>query len=197
MVYTGFTDVGNTIQIEARSTMDTQKLGKNIQLERVNRKLTQDELAKRANMSRTYLADVENGRYNPSMNMLERIATALQIPLYALIPSEDRVTLSENQQHQIHELLVDGARNRNESINFVTVRSKISTDFFNRLERGLPVNRDDLFAVAKYLSVEDWVQSILDAEKPQEETTTLAQKLNQLTFEQQELVLKFVDSLLP
>lgn len=197
MVYTGFTDVGNTIQIEARSTMDTQKLGKNIQLERVNRKLTQDELAKRANMSRTYLADVENGRYNPSMNMLERIATALQIPLYALIPSEDRVTLSENQQHQIHELLVDGARNRNESINFVTVRSKISTDFFNRLERGLPVNRDDLFAVARYLSVEDWVQSILDAEKPQEETTTLAQKLNQLTFEQQELVLKFVDSLLP
>lgn len=177
--------------------MDTQKLGKNIQLERVNRKLTQDELAKRANMSRTYLADVENGRYNPSMNMLERIATALQIPLYALIPSEDRVTLSENQQHQIHELLVDGARNRNESINFVTVRSKISTDFFNRLERGLPVNRDDLFAVARYLSVEDWVQSILDAEKPQEETTTLAQKLNQLTFEQQDLVLKFVDSLLP
>ena len=176
--------------------MDTRKLGENIQFERMSRGLTQEDLAKKANMSRTYLADVENGRYNPSMNILERIAFALQIPLYALIPSEEKITLNENQQHQIHELLVNEARNRDEATGFVTARSGISTDFFSRLERGLPVKRDDLSAVARYFSVEDWVESILNAETHQGENVTLAQKLNQLTLEQLALVSQFVDSLL-
>lgn len=176
--------------------MDTRKLGEKIQFERMSRGLTQEDLAKKANMSRTYLADVENGRYNPSMNILERIAFALQIPLYALIPSEEKITLNENQQRQIHELLVDEVKNRNESTNYVTARSNIATDFFSRLERGLSVKRDDLLAVARYLSVEDWVLAILDAETTQEGTVTLAQKLNQLTLEQLALVSQFVDSLL-
>ena len=43
--------------------------------------LTQAEFAKKANISRTYLSDIENNRYNPSIDTLENIAKHLEVPL--------------------------------------------------------------------------------------------------------------------
>ncbi|WP_321378373.1 helix-turn-helix domain-containing protein [Trichococcus shcherbakoviae] len=40
-------------------------------------KLTQGGLAKKAHISRTYLSDVENNRYNPSVSFIQKITEAL------------------------------------------------------------------------------------------------------------------------
>lgn len=54
-------------------------IGENIKKTRKKQELTQKSLAERANISRSYLADVENGRYNPSIDVLNKIAKALGI----------------------------------------------------------------------------------------------------------------------
>ena len=47
--------------------------------------LTQVELSKAAGMSRSYLADVEGGRYNPSVKKLVSIAAACGVDLNFLV----------------------------------------------------------------------------------------------------------------
>ncbi|MBC5624741.1 helix-turn-helix transcriptional regulator [Clostridium sp. NSJ-49] len=48
---------------------------------RKERKLTQVELAKKSNISRSYLTDIENDRYNPSIETLKAIANSLEVTL--------------------------------------------------------------------------------------------------------------------
>ena len=59
-------------------------LGENIKLYRKKQKLTQVQLADKANISRSYLADVENNRYNPSVDTLKNISNALGVNLNEL-----------------------------------------------------------------------------------------------------------------
>lgn len=61
------------------------KLGKSIKAIRNNKKFTQAELAAKAGISRSYLADVEANRYNPSLETLNKIADALEVHIGDLI----------------------------------------------------------------------------------------------------------------
>lgn len=54
-------------------------VGANIRKAREARGLPQDELAHMAEIHTTYLSGVENGHRNITMNVLERIATALGV----------------------------------------------------------------------------------------------------------------------
>lgn len=54
-------------------------IGSRIRYFRKNAHLTQEELAKKANISRSYLADVEKNRYNPSLDTLDKLINALEI----------------------------------------------------------------------------------------------------------------------
>ena len=49
--------------------------------ERIKRKLTQDQLAKRAGIKRPSLARIEGGHVNPSLMILEKVARALNTRL--------------------------------------------------------------------------------------------------------------------
>lgn len=60
-------------------------IGQRIKKIRNRQGFTQRELATRASISRSYLADVERNRYNPSFETLEKIAEALGV-------SVDRLT---------------------------------------------------------------------------------------------------------
>lgn len=64
-------------------------IGDNIKKYRMAQKMTQKELAEKANISRSYLADVENGRYNPSIDVLNAIAHALNMPASELLKIND------------------------------------------------------------------------------------------------------------
>lgn len=64
-------------------------IGTNIKSYRKQKKMTQVELAERANLSRSYLADIEGDRYNPSVDTLKTIAEALQIGTHLLLGEEE------------------------------------------------------------------------------------------------------------
>jgi transcriptional regulator with XRE-family HTH domain len=61
-----------------------QRLGRRIQTLRDERKMTQEELAAKAGLSRGYLARLETGRHDPSATTLAKIAKALRVPISSL-----------------------------------------------------------------------------------------------------------------
>lgn len=64
-----------------------QLLGQNVRRLRVERGLSQEELAFRAGMKRSYLSDMERGTRNPSVRALGRVAEALEIAPHVLLLS--------------------------------------------------------------------------------------------------------------
>ena len=60
-------------------------VGQNVRRERERQGIAQDELAHRAEIHVTYLSGVENGRRNITLNVLERLARALEVSEAALV----------------------------------------------------------------------------------------------------------------
>lgn len=58
-----------------------KSLGKKIQRKRKSLKITQEELAEKVNISTVYVGYIEQGRYAPSLEVLEKIARALKTKL--------------------------------------------------------------------------------------------------------------------
>ena len=52
-------------------------VGQNVRAFRLRLKLTQEQLAEKADLHWTYISGVERGRYNVSLDSLEALATAL------------------------------------------------------------------------------------------------------------------------
>lgn len=70
---------------------------------REEKKLSQGDIEKRTGLLRCYISRVENGHTVPSIATLERIAAALQVPMYRLFTDEDRparpaVSLSRSER---------------------------------------------------------------------------------------------------
>lgn len=61
-----------------------EQLGMRIKYLRTQRKWSQEDLSLEANVNKNYISDLENGRRNPSLDILERIADALSITLEEL-----------------------------------------------------------------------------------------------------------------
>ena len=59
--------------------MGAERLGMRVKASRERRKLTQEALAERAGISRTYLARLETGKHDPTASVLERLAKALSV----------------------------------------------------------------------------------------------------------------------
>jgi transcriptional regulator with XRE-family HTH domain len=59
--------------------------GRSIRGFRKQRKLSQDDLAEAAKLSRNYISDIERGVRNPSLLALIGIARALRLPLRDLL----------------------------------------------------------------------------------------------------------------
>ena len=58
-----------------------KKVGQAIKKQRLQKKKTQIEVAKSIGISRSYLSDIENGRYMPSVDTLIKLASYLDIDL--------------------------------------------------------------------------------------------------------------------
>lgn len=69
-------------------------IGEKIKNLRKLNKLTQNELAKKANISRSYLADIEKDRYNASLETLKSIAQALNSNISEIV--EEKQNTQEN-----------------------------------------------------------------------------------------------------
>lgn len=81
------------------------EIGKNIVDLRRGQKFSQEELAGRSGLSVSHLRNIEHGRANPSLDVLESIAKALEVDLSILIVyalSEDEV---QAMMHETKEKL--------------------------------------------------------------------------------------------
>ena len=61
------------------------KIGLKIVLERTKRKLSQEKLAEMSDLSKNSLGAIERGTSSPSIDTLDRIASALNIELSELV----------------------------------------------------------------------------------------------------------------
>lgn len=77
-----------TLQRETRNQVIEQYI-----LCRKQKHITQTELAKRSGLTRTNISRFESGRYNPSLEMLVRIADALEMKLEFQLIDEEKTTV--------------------------------------------------------------------------------------------------------
>ncbi|MFV2029788.1 helix-turn-helix domain-containing protein [Neisseria sp. S1] len=66
-------------------TNDLKLFGTHVKNLRLSKNLSQEELAERAGMHRTYIGMVERGERNPALLNLIRLSKALCIPLSQLV----------------------------------------------------------------------------------------------------------------
>ena len=65
------------------------EFGKNVKKFRLKKKISQEKLAEIAELHRTYISDVERGTRSISLGNIQKIAIALDIPIYKLFLFED------------------------------------------------------------------------------------------------------------
>lgn len=70
-------------------------VGDNIRYFRKKRRLTIEELAFLSNVNRNYLNDIELGRKNPSIEVIERIALAFNIKPYELLKERTNLDITK------------------------------------------------------------------------------------------------------
>ena len=63
--------------------MNEVKIGNNIKTIRTSKQISQKELAERLGITPNYLSMIENDAKKPSLTLMERLSTALNIPLAA------------------------------------------------------------------------------------------------------------------
>ena len=69
----------------SRNDRISAKIGLKIVLERTKRKLSQEKLAELSDLSKNSLGAIERGTSSPSIDTLDRIASALEIELSELV----------------------------------------------------------------------------------------------------------------
>lgn len=62
-----------------------EKLGENLKKLRLKKKLSQGDLSKKLTVDRAYISNIENGRMNPTLSTLQKIAEALGVSVKELV----------------------------------------------------------------------------------------------------------------
>jgi len=62
-----------------------KKLGENLRKLRLKKNMSQGDLATILSVDRAYISNIENGRMNPTLSTLEKIAKALSVSIEDLI----------------------------------------------------------------------------------------------------------------
>ncbi|OIQ01542.1 MAG: DNA-binding protein [Candidatus Moranbacteria bacterium CG2_30_41_165] len=63
----------------------SKKLGGNLRKLRLKKNMSQGDLATVLSVDRAYISNIENGRMNPTLSTLGKIAGALNVPINVLI----------------------------------------------------------------------------------------------------------------
>lgn len=94
--------------------LDKQKVGNQLKALREEIGFTQEELSKKANISRNYLIAIERGRHSPSVEILDKLAVELNTSLLYLL--NDRVEDMESrvliEQERLKKLFSDIPKNQ-------------------------------------------------------------------------------------
>lgn len=63
----------------------SEKLGANIKKIRAKKRISQGDIYRKVGMDRSYLSGIENGKKNITIEILEKIANALDVPIRDLL----------------------------------------------------------------------------------------------------------------
>jgi len=66
-------------------------IGDKLKALRAQKKMSQGDVEKRTGLLRCYISRVENGHTVPSVDTLEKLAQALEVPMYKLFTDDDHV----------------------------------------------------------------------------------------------------------
>src|SRR5215208_1047386 len=69
--------------------------------------ISQEELAGRAGLHRTYVSDIERGARNPSLESIDKLARALKISVATLFSQSDKPASSARPDELVDILLVE------------------------------------------------------------------------------------------
>jgi transcriptional regulator with XRE-family HTH domain len=121
-------------------------IGKRIRQLREMRKLSQGDIEETTGLLRCYISRVENSHTVPSLETLERFASALGVPLYQLFCEEGTTPETPNltPRKTIEDLAKDGVEAGSED-RFIEKIAQVS-------ERLIPTYRRILLALAKKLA---------------------------------------------
>lgn len=75
-----------------------QQLGGRIARFRIDSKMTQEVLAEKADIAPSYLARIETGSRHPTLDVLGRLASALDLPLARIIADGDKKHAEQFEQ---------------------------------------------------------------------------------------------------
>ncbi len=64
---------------------DAIRLGKNLRKIRTEKKITQIEIAKRLDVDRSFISNIENGKSNSTLSTITSLAKALEVPTSELL----------------------------------------------------------------------------------------------------------------
>lgn len=84
-----------------------QNLGRAIQSLRKEQGVSQEQLALKAEIDRRYMSDIENGKRNLSLDILERLAAALCFPVSELIKKAETIDYPERTMEELKQWLCD------------------------------------------------------------------------------------------
>lgn len=76
----------------------------NVKFYRKQRNMTQDQLAEAANLSTSYISQIESGRRNVGLPGLKKISKALDIPVILLLETEEYPVISIKSMQMVKEL---------------------------------------------------------------------------------------------
>lgn len=82
---------GDSRSVPARALSPQHVFGARVRALRLAGGLTQEDLADRCGLFRTYLSRIETGRANPTLTMIHALATSLRVPVVALFGDEPAV----------------------------------------------------------------------------------------------------------
>ena len=64
---------------------DATRLGNNLKQIRIEKDITQIEIAKRLNVDRSFISNIENGKNNPTLSTITSLAKVLDISINELL----------------------------------------------------------------------------------------------------------------
>lgn len=70
-------------------TAHRRRFGDRVRQLRTERGWSQEQLAEKAQLHRTYVVEVERGHRNASLDVIDALATALAVPVHALFTSHE------------------------------------------------------------------------------------------------------------
>lgn len=77
-------DVNKTTYLDENPDSIEQKFGRKIHTLRLEKRISQDLLASRAQVTRNYISEVERGRRNVSIRTVEKLSQALGVDIQEL-----------------------------------------------------------------------------------------------------------------